>query len=432
MRYVTSTNSGDGHTLQIVINLLLFLLLFPAVCNAKKDSADLLEITEIETTRPTLTAGTTIGITAELKNVSDSTLIIYEGDVTLVLPQELLGPKEEQMVGWYGNFPTEAHEENWRFPGEKIILRPGASYRVVWTNSPQIPLIELRYTGEYLTRKKIDMIMGIEGEMLYRCSKEYKKWDSMRVSTATSAFEDSTKLQSIKNKFNKIEEQINSEQNVVKNMIRTDLFEQVQDMITRELMFLFFNPGEYKVIVHVKYATNDRYPSAPQKSGQANLSQSYFESKPLNVGGYRITSKSRMLYFNAPQFVILFGAGLGGVLSFVLLSKGRYAGVIWWKQVIKFFFGALFAMLMSIVVTILISRIAETQFFVKVTINDLWGAIAVGFIINYYGPKVLDQLFSSQGKLQSGKKVERKELPQESEPDENISEQRDVESQPGR
>jgi hypothetical protein len=41
--------------------------------------------------------------------------------------------------------------------------------------------------------------------------------------------------------------------------------------------------------------------------------------------------------------------------------------------------GALGTALLSLIVTILLSRISSTEFFFQVTVNDLWGAVAVGF-----------------------------------------------------
>jgi hypothetical protein len=42
--------------------------------------------------------------------------------------------------------------------------------------------------------------------------------------------------------------------------------------------------------------------------------------------------------------------------------------------------------------TVVLSRIAETQFFIKVSVSDFWGAIAVGFLANYGGWALLDKM----------------------------------------
>ena len=54
--------------------------------------------------------------------------------------------------------------------------------------------------------------------------------------------------------------------------------------------------------------------------------------------------------------------------------------------------------LLSAIITILLARIAETQFIIKVSVSDLWGAIAVGFLINYGGWTLLERLMPQDGK----------------------------------
>jgi hypothetical protein len=48
--------------------------------------------------------------------------------------------------------------------------------------------------------------------------------------------------------------------------------------------------------------------------------------------------------------------------------------------------------LLSAIVAILLSRISETQFLIRVTIADFWGAVAIGFITVYFGSKALEQI----------------------------------------
>ena len=61
---------------------------------------------------------------------------------------------------------------------------------------------------------------------------------------------------------------------------------------------------------------------------------------------------------------------------------------------VKEFAGIGGAVLLSTMITILLSRISETQFLIKVTITDVWGAIAIGFIANYGGAKALDKILT--------------------------------------
>jgi fluoride ion exporter CrcB/FEX len=55
--------------------------------------------------------------------------------------------------------------------------------------------------------------------------------------------------------------------------------------------------------------------------------------------------------------------------------------------------GVLGAILLSIIVTILLTRLSESQFIIKINIVDFWGSLVVGFAANYGGAKVLDKIF---------------------------------------
>jgi len=59
--------------------------------------------------------------------------------------------------------------------------------------------------------------------------------------------------------------------------------------------------------------------------------------------------------------------------------------------------GAITSMLMSTVVTILIARVADTQFPIRITVSDVWGSIAIGFIANYLGIELLNKIKKRTG-----------------------------------
>ena len=54
------------------------------------------------------------------------------------------------------------------------------------------------------------------------------------------------------------------------------------------------------------------------------------------------------------------------------------------------------AMLMSITITIIADRLSTTQFPVKVSIDDFWGALTVGFVSYFVGDKFLDQVLGTR------------------------------------
>lgn len=96
---------------------------------------------------------------------------------------------------------------------------------------------------------------------------------------------------------------------------------------------------------------------------------------------------------SAPQSVILFGAGLGGVFAFLLVwrfNESLYSG--WGRGNI---IGVLSAISLSIIVTILLARLSDSQFIIRVTVSDLWGAMAVGFIGAASGPAILQKFVAA-------------------------------------
>jgi hypothetical protein len=106
----------------------------PKVTNLaeKSDRAALIDI-NIETSRSQPTAGDGLGVSADLKNASDSVIHIDGKEIDLVLPPELEG-RGKLSQGWWAMFPTEAYGpkgEEWN--NSSIDLSPGDSYKVFWT-----------------------------------------------------------------------------------------------------------------------------------------------------------------------------------------------------------------------------------------------------------------------------------------------------------
>ena len=135
------------------------------------------------------------------------------------------------------------------------------------------------------------------------------------------------------------------------------------------LRILYFAPGEYTIKVIALY-----WPD--QKSAEDNANNYNSETAEIRVN------------LVAPQWVIIVGAILGGLIAYFLLPKARL------RQRIDMF-GIITAALLSLIVTVLISRISDTQFLVRVTVNDLWGAVAIGFIANASGIAILKRYVPS-------------------------------------
>ena len=162
-------------------------------------------------------------------------------------------------------------------------------------------------------------------------------------------------------------------------------YKNLSYQVLSELNYVFFSPGDYKLSVVAQYWTNPKTPD-----------------------DYRVTTQTASMNVAAPQSVILFGAAIGGLIAYLLLPQARrrvmeymtaerYAILYAGKRVATELAGILGAMLLSAIVTILLGRISETQFLIRVTVNDFWGAIAVGFIANYAGAKLLEKILGKTG-----------------------------------
>ncbi len=296
-------------------NLLLLVVFSALYCTfataqRKPDYSSPISI-KIQSSQSQPTVGTGLGVTAEIKNVSDSSVIIDGRTITLMFPPELEGPFKGTLA-YEGFLPTE-----WAM-GEKglptsIKLLPGDTYKIFWSPG--------------------------------------RNYDSNETTSITSS---------------------------------------IRKTIKSEMKFLFFQPGEYTLTVDAKY---------------------WFHPNE----DYHTTAESTTLHFAAPQSVILVGAALGGLVAFYLFPHARRRMIIRKKnreitimsvvqRVAKEIGGIVGSILLSAIVTILLSRISETQFFIKVTVTDFWGAIAIGFVANYLGARWLDKLLlqSSSSSVQDG------------------------------
>jgi hypothetical protein len=138
-----------------------------------------------------------------------------------------------------------------------------------------------------------------------------------------------------------------------------------------------FTPGDYRVSAIVRYTDDTMAPSR-----------------------HRIATSTNIFPVVATQTVKLTGAMVGGLFAFFLFQF--WSGLSRLRQI-----GRLFStVLLSVVVTILISRLSDTQFFIKVSVNDIWGAIAVGVVAAYGGRPLIEKLIShdsSSGKTDISK-----------------------------
>lgn len=108
--------------------------------------------------------------------------------------------------------------------------------------------------------------------------------------------------------------------------------------------------------------------------------------------------------FVAPLPTILGGAALGGFLAFLLLPnlwlpvQRKFREHERFEKTFIVFRGFALSALLSVVVAILLSRVSDSQFLVKVSVQDFWGSVAIGFIAAASGTGVLRRWNLSQAR----------------------------------
>ena len=107
------------------------------------------------------------------------------------------------------------------------------------------------------------------------------------------------------------------------------------------------------------------------------------EAATVAATGHRSEIAEIKIAVTAPQSIVLVGAGIGGLIAYFLLPNVRLRPHRFaWMDLAA-------AALLSTIVTILVSRISEAQFPVKISVNDFWGAITMGFIAGASGTAIL-------------------------------------------
>lgn len=108
----------------------------------------------------------------------------------------------------------------------------------------------------------------------------------------------------------------------------------------------------------------------------------------------------------AAQTTILVGAALGGIMAFVLLPSlwlpmtKEWSAHSRWHKLFIVGRGFLVSALLSVMIAILLSRMSDSPFLVKVSVQDFWGAITIGFIAGTSGTAVLQRFTISQAEKQ--------------------------------
>jgi len=161
---------------------------------------------------------------------------------------------------------------------------------------------------------------------------------------------------------------------------------------------IMFHPGPYKFVLQAKF-----YESPGP--GKADAGISHFASQQKDV---RISASEGM---------ILFAAAIGGILAFFVKQMMPNApsdtseattrsDARWRRRFWRSVLHLLGAVLLSITVVILSSRLGESQFPLQVSVTDFWGALTIGFVGNFVGVYLIQKLVGMVSSPETARQAE--------------------------
>ncbi|WP_248885331.1 hypothetical protein [Acidithiobacillus acidisediminis] len=150
--------------------------------------------------------------------------------------------------------------------------------------------------------------------------------------------------------------------------------------------YLFFSPGKFKVNANVHI-----WPFKPAIGNRGNVT---------NYGSSFVKTISTDIQMDASPWVLILGAAIGGILCFILqmLFGDVHLGPDVFVVMKAIAVGLMSAILLSGVMTVLLSRLATTDFLLVVKVKDVWGAVATGFIVQWFGFPMLQTIITNAGK----------------------------------
>jgi hypothetical protein len=160
----------------------------------------------------------------------------------------------------------------------------------------------------------------------------------------------------------------------------------LRDRASSEVIeLLSFVPGDYAFVV----------------VGKAHLTPTLGGKEE---SGYHTFTEHIKLHVGLTQLSAVLASAFGGLIGYFVMAlrggeKGEFAKLRKEEEEKKrtrltrlgvILRSMLSAALVSAVVTVLLSRVSDTQFPVKVSVADFWGALTIGFVAFFTGNKVID------------------------------------------
>ena len=138
------------------------------------------------------------------------------------------------------------------------------------------------------------------------------------------------------------------------------------------------------------------------------------QKKIRTPDGYRSETAEIKVKIGSPQHVILLGAAVGGLIAALLsifTAKEQLPETRLFARVVRAMLQIISAPLLAATVTILLSRLADAPLPIRVSVNDFWGSIAIGFIAAMWGPMILKKLVPKGAEAQTTNEPTREARP---------------------
>jgi hypothetical protein len=120
-----------------------------------------------------------------------------------------------------------------------------------------------------------------------------------------------------------------------------------------------------------------------------------------NPGQYHTYTESKALHVSLSQLYVMFAAAIGAFFAFLVVRlrdnphPKPFSFTGGWQSLLavgRWLRQAFSAALLGATITILASRLATTQFPIRVSVDDVWGAIAIGFVSYFIGNQFIDRV----------------------------------------
>jgi hypothetical protein len=147
--------------------------------------------------------------------------------------------------------------------------------------------------------------------------------------------------------------------------------------------WLNFVPGDYLFTIDAKFYLPDA----------------------VDAVDYHTFTQTTKLTLKIPQHYAMWAAAFGALLAYFVVLSGQAGGsnpnpspdagtspLARRKKIAIWIRDGVSAALLGAAITIVASRLSNTEFPIKVSVNDIWGAVTVGFVGYFTGNKIIDKL----------------------------------------